>query len=187
MIWLTWRQFRAQAITAAAALAAFAIVLAITGSHLSSTYNSSGLATCHGGTCAGLASTFLSNLASGGGFAVVPGSDYMILYFLSILVILIAPAVIGTFWGAPLIAHATLGAAPLTIALTLNPLIRPPGSPPSARHNQWMPATPRSLTRRSNSNCETTPNRFCAAHHADLVILKEAPTRQGDSELLRTQ
>ena len=28
MIWLTWRQFRAQAITAAAALAAFAIVLA---------------------------------------------------------------------------------------------------------------------------------------------------------------
>jgi len=27
MIWLTWRQFRAQAITAAAALAAFAIVL----------------------------------------------------------------------------------------------------------------------------------------------------------------
>ena len=105
MIWLTWRQFRAQAITAAAALAAFAIVAAITGSHLSSTYHSSGLATCHGGTCAGLASTLLSNLASGGGFAVVPGSDYMILYFLSILVILIAPAVIGTFWGAPLIAR----------------------------------------------------------------------------------
>ena len=105
MIWLTWRQFRAQAITAAAALAAFAIVLAATGSHLSSTYNGSGLATCHGGTCAGLASTFLSNLASGGGFAVVPGSDYMILYFLSIVVILIAPAIIGTFWGAPLIAR----------------------------------------------------------------------------------
>ena len=105
MIWLTWRQFRAQAITAAAALAAFGIVAAITGSHPSSTYHSSGLATCHGGTCAGLASTFLSNLASGGGFAVVPGSDYMILYFLSILVILIAPAVIGTFWGAPLIAR----------------------------------------------------------------------------------
>ncbi|HEY7143608.1 MAG TPA: ABC transporter permease [Streptosporangiaceae bacterium] len=105
MIWLTWRQFRAQAITAAAALAAFAIVLATTGSHLSSTYNSSGLTTCHGGTCAGLASTFLSNLASGGGFAVVPGSGYAILYFLSILAILIAPAIIGCFWGAPLIAR----------------------------------------------------------------------------------
>jgi hypothetical protein len=105
MIWLTWRQFRAQAITAAAALAAFAIVLVVTRSHLSSSYNSSGLTTCHGGTCAGLASTFLSNLASGGGFAVVPGSSYAILYFLGILVILIAPAVIGVFWGAPLIAR----------------------------------------------------------------------------------
>ena len=60
MIWLTWRQFRAQAITAAAALAAFAILLAAAEPHLSSTYHSSGLTTCHGGTCAGLASTFLS-------------------------------------------------------------------------------------------------------------------------------
>jgi hypothetical protein len=104
MIWLTWRQFRAQAITAAAALAAFAILLAATASHLSSSYDSSGLTTCHGAACAGLASTFLSNLASGGGFAVVPGSGYAILYFLSVLVILIAPAVTGVFWGAPLIA-----------------------------------------------------------------------------------
>jgi hypothetical protein len=53
MIWLSWRQFRAQVITAAAALAVFAIVLAATASHLSSTYDSSGLATCHGATCAG--------------------------------------------------------------------------------------------------------------------------------------
>jgi hypothetical protein len=105
MIWLTWRQFRAQAITAAATLAVFAIVLAATASHLSGMYDSSGLTTCHGGTCAGLASTFLSNLASGGGGFVVPGSSYAILYFLSILVILITPAVIGTFWGAPLIAR----------------------------------------------------------------------------------
>jgi hypothetical protein len=105
MIWLTWRQFRAQAITAAAALAVFAIVLAATASHLSAAYNSSGLLTCHGGTCAGLASTFLSNLASGGADILVPGSAYAILYFLAILVILTAPAIIGTFWGAPLIAR----------------------------------------------------------------------------------
>jgi hypothetical protein len=98
MIWLTWRQFRAQAIIAAAALAAFAIVLAVTGSHLSAMYDSSGLITCHGGTCAGLASTFLSNLASGGGIAGVPETPYMILYFLSVVVILIAPAIIGIFW-----------------------------------------------------------------------------------------
>jgi hypothetical protein len=105
MIWLTWRQFRAQAAVAAIALAAFAIVLAATESHLSSTYNSSGLLTCHGGTCAGLASTWLSNLASGGALAVVPGSPSAILYFLGVLVILVAPAVMGVFWGAPLIAR----------------------------------------------------------------------------------
>jgi ABC-type transport system involved in multi-copper enzyme maturation permease subunit len=106
MIWLTWRQFRAQAITAAAALAAFAILLVVTESHLSSMYNSSGLASCHGGTCIGLADTFLQNLSSGGGFLLIPAtSSYAILYFFSILVILIAPAIVGCFWGAPLIAR----------------------------------------------------------------------------------
>jgi hypothetical protein len=106
MIWLTWRQFRAQAITAAAALAAFAIVLALTESHLSSLYDSSGLLTCHGPACAGLASTFLTNLSSGGGFLFIPStSGYEILYALSVVVILIAPAITGVFWGAPLIAR----------------------------------------------------------------------------------
>ena len=105
MIWLTWRQFRAQAITAAAALAAFAIVLAATGPHLSSVYDSSGFTSCHGAACTGLASTFLSDLASGARLACVPGSPYTILYLLSVVVILIAPAIIGIFWGAPLIAR----------------------------------------------------------------------------------
>jgi len=105
MIWLTWRQFRAQAITAAAALAVFAIVLAATASNVSGRYDSSGLLTCHGDACSGLASTFLSNLASGGGSFLVPGSPYAILYFASVLLILIAPAVTGVFWGAPLIAR----------------------------------------------------------------------------------
>ena len=35
----------------------------------------------------------------------MPGSAYMILYLLSVVVILIAPAIIGIFWGAPLIAR----------------------------------------------------------------------------------
>jgi hypothetical protein len=104
MIWLTWRQFRAQAITAAAALAVFAVVLATTGSHLASMYDSSGLITCHGDTCAGLASQFLSQLSSGA-LVGVPGSAYVILYFLSVVVILIVPAITGCFWGAPLIAR----------------------------------------------------------------------------------
>jgi ABC-type transport system involved in multi-copper enzyme maturation permease subunit len=104
MIWLTWRQFRAQAITAAVALAAFAILLATSESHLSSLYDSSGLLTCNGDNCAGLASTFLQNL-SGGTLLGIPLNAYMILYFLGVLVILIAPAITGCFWGAPLIAR----------------------------------------------------------------------------------
>ena len=105
MIWLTWRQFRAQAITAAAALAAFAILLAAAEPSLSGVYRSSGFASCHGAACAGLASTFINDLSSGGGIAGVPGSADMILYLLSVVVILIAPAIIGIFWGAPLIAR----------------------------------------------------------------------------------
>jgi ABC-type transport system involved in multi-copper enzyme maturation permease subunit len=107
MTWLAWRQFRAQAITAAAALAVFAIVLAATRSHMSGRYDASGLTSCHGGICAGLASAFLNQLASGRSVPLLPdGSNaYVILYFLSVVVILIAPAIIGMFWGAPLIAR----------------------------------------------------------------------------------
>jgi hypothetical protein len=107
MIWLTWRQFRAQAITAVAALALFAIVLLLTESHMSSLYGSSGLTTCHGGACSGLASTFLEQLSSGQGVSFLPtgANVYVILYFLSVLLILAAPAITGIFWGAPLIAR----------------------------------------------------------------------------------
>jgi hypothetical protein len=107
MIWLTWRQFRAQAIVAAVALALFAIVLLLTESHMSSLYGSSGLTTCHGGTCSGLASTFLEQLSSGTGLSFLPvGSNfYVMTYFLSVLAILAAPAITGIFWGAPLISR----------------------------------------------------------------------------------
>jgi len=107
MIWLTWRQFRAQAITAVVALALFAIVLAVTESHMASLYDASGLTGCHGGTCARLASQFLENLTSGRSVPLLPdgSSLYVILYFLSVLVILVAPAILGIFWGAPLIAR----------------------------------------------------------------------------------
>jgi ABC-type transport system involved in multi-copper enzyme maturation permease subunit len=88
------------------ALAVFAILLVITESHISSLYTSSGLASCHGAACTGLADTFLQNLSSGGGFLLIPATGaYAVLYFLSILVILIAPAIVGCFWGAPLISR----------------------------------------------------------------------------------
>jgi hypothetical protein len=97
MIWLTWRQFRVQALTAAAALAAFAILLAATGPHLASLYAASGITGCHGGTCGTAASDFLSRLAV--------TSPYPVVYLLGIGLILVAPAIIGIFWGAPLIAR----------------------------------------------------------------------------------
>ncbi len=95
MIWLTWRQFRVQALTAAAALAAFAILLAATGPHLASLYATSKIIGCHGFGCEPAANTFLDRLAG----------PYPVVYALGIGLILIAPALIGIFWGAPLIAR----------------------------------------------------------------------------------
>jgi hypothetical protein len=98
MIWLTWRQFRGQAVTAAAALVVFAVLLAATGPHLASLYTASGITGCNGGTpCDTAASHFLSQLAD--------TSPYPIVYLLGIGLILAAPAIIGIFWGAPLITR----------------------------------------------------------------------------------
>ena len=52
MIWLTWRQFRAQALTAAAALAAFAICLRSPGSHLAACTPPAAISGCHARRCA---------------------------------------------------------------------------------------------------------------------------------------
>ena len=62
MIRLSWLQFRVQAVTATAALAAFAILLAVTGPHLASLYAASTITGCHSGTCSFAANTFLSRL-----------------------------------------------------------------------------------------------------------------------------
>ena len=96
MIRLSLLQFRAQAIIALATLAAYAALLAATGPHLASMYVADGLATCHGGGCAEMADYFTGSLAHG---------PYAVLWLLSQGVILLAPAVIGLFWGAPLIAR----------------------------------------------------------------------------------
>jgi hypothetical protein len=95
MIWLTWRQFRVQALTATAALAAFAILLAATGPHLASLYATSKITDCHSFACEPAANTFLGQLSG----------TYPVVYVLGIGLILAAPAIIGIFWGAPLIAR----------------------------------------------------------------------------------
>ena len=97
MIRFTWLQLRPQARVALAALFAFAVLLVVTGPHLAGLYAASGIIACHGGACATAASRFLSLLAI--------TSPYPIVYELGIGLILAAPAIIGIFWGAPLISR----------------------------------------------------------------------------------
>ncbi len=83
MIRLTWLQFRPQAAVAAAALAIAAIALAVTGPHLAHLYAGSGSAACHTRD-------------------ICPAVN--IGQFLG-LAVLAVPAIIGLFWGAPLISR----------------------------------------------------------------------------------
>jgi hypothetical protein len=92
MIWLTWRQFRAAGAMMAAALAALAVILAVTGPGLADDY-STGIAACTtgGGDCSDFVARFFQDHRSTG-LAVTA-------------VLLVLPALIGIFWGAPLIAR----------------------------------------------------------------------------------
>jgi hypothetical protein len=94
MIWLTWRQFRPQAIVAAGGLATVAIVLVTTRGGLASAYTAAGLSACHA-HCATAASIFLDRV----------GNFDKFLDFGTVVLLLLAPALIGLFWGAPLIAR----------------------------------------------------------------------------------
>jgi ABC-type transport system involved in multi-copper enzyme maturation permease subunit len=94
MIWLTWRQFRIQGIVMAAILAVFGLLLLVTGPHLASVARATGFAACHSG-CAASAQNFLAQL----------NPPYHLVYLLGAVLIILLPAVIGLFWGAPLIAR----------------------------------------------------------------------------------
>jgi hypothetical protein len=109
LIWLTWRQSRMNAVTAAVVLAGFAVVLAVTGPHLASMYAGSTLGTCRGSIddCGGFADDFLQKLVGSSAYAgssIAGTGTYYLLDLLGIWIILVAPVVIGIFWGAPLIA-----------------------------------------------------------------------------------
>jgi hypothetical protein len=95
MIWMTWRQFRPTAIAAGAALVALAAALAATRPALLSLYASAGLPACHAG-CAADASRFITS---------VQASYNGKIYRACIGILYLVPAVIGLFWGAPLIAR----------------------------------------------------------------------------------
>jgi len=89
MIWLTWRQFRGQALVALVALGALAIYLVVLGLQLRSAYD-----TNVGCTACSVES----------GTQLLKDKYFSVLLLTGFLIILI-PAVIGAFWGAPLIAR----------------------------------------------------------------------------------
>jgi ABC-type transport system involved in multi-copper enzyme maturation permease subunit len=92
MIWLAWRQFRAPAVTLFGIVAAFAVLLAITGPGLATQY-ADGLATCtqQGTDCSAFINSFLN--------------DYQTASLGVSAFALLLPALIGLFWGAPLISR----------------------------------------------------------------------------------
>jgi ABC-type transport system involved in multi-copper enzyme maturation permease subunit len=98
MTWLTFRQFRAQATAALAALVVLGVAYGTTGSHLVHLYNASGVRGCAGGpACLSRASTFTD--------AMKADQVYPALFFAGLVLLVILPAIIGAFWGAPLVAR----------------------------------------------------------------------------------
>lgn len=89
MIWLTWRQFRAQALIALGALAALGGYLVILGRQIRDSY---------------AANVSCADCSVGDGKNVLEHSYFTPLLLAGFLVLLV-PALIGTFWGAPLIAR----------------------------------------------------------------------------------
>jgi ABC-type transport system involved in multi-copper enzyme maturation permease subunit len=91
MIWVTWRQFRAQALIAVVLLAAAAIAFLVTGLRMHHSYTAD-LATCTAqDNCDSV--MFQFKLSYNGVFVLIQ------------LLMIVVPALIGIFWGAPLIGR----------------------------------------------------------------------------------
>jgi hypothetical protein len=98
MTWMTFRQFRIQAWVALTALAAIAITFAVTQPSLARMYSASGIAACQAHSdCGRLAATFVSHVRADGA--------YPVLYAMGVIVMYLVPAIIGMFWGAPLLTR----------------------------------------------------------------------------------
>jgi hypothetical protein len=92
MTWLTWRQYRLQALVAALILAAFATVLLITGFQMAAQWHTILAGCTASGTCGSL------QQGAGPSLGSVLGHDFAILSML-------APPLFGALVGAPLVAH----------------------------------------------------------------------------------
>jgi hypothetical protein len=84
MIWLTWRQFRTKALVIYAALAVVAVLLAITGPQLTDLYRAS-------------SDSFVPSFAA--------DKFKRTVYFAGFGAVYLLPAIVGAFWGAPLVAR----------------------------------------------------------------------------------
>ncbi|MFG1862904.1 ABC transporter permease [Microbispora bryophytorum] len=91
MIWLTWRQFRVAAGATAAALVVLAVALALTGPGLASGYSAGITACTRDGGCPRFFDRFFD--------------DYQTPFLAVTVVVLILPALLGLFWGAPLVSR----------------------------------------------------------------------------------
>ena len=89
MTWLTWRQFRTQALVAVTGLAAIAIYLGYLGSRIRDGY--AGVLSCRPSDCATARHDF--------------GESYTLPVSIAGLLLIAVPVLIGIFWGAPLIAR----------------------------------------------------------------------------------
>jgi hypothetical protein len=93
MLWVTWRQHRMQLVFGAAVLAVLLAFLLRTGLEIASTFRSSGLEHClsfPGRNCGDVSGAFTRRFS---------GLQFTVPLFL------ILPALIGAFWGAPLVAR----------------------------------------------------------------------------------
>ncbi|GAA4206699.1 ABC transporter permease [Microbispora amethystogenes] len=91
MIWLTWRQLRGAAVTTAAALVVLAVVLALTGPGMASAYSTGITACVRDGGCPHFFDRFFD--------------DYEAPFQATTVIVLVLPALIGLFWGAPLVTR----------------------------------------------------------------------------------
>jgi hypothetical protein len=95
MIWFTWRQFRTQTWITVGALAALGVLLVITARSIADAYDAANLAGC-GNDCTTAIDNFLREVKTGISRTV---------FDLATVTMTLVPALIGIFWGAPLIAR----------------------------------------------------------------------------------
>jgi hypothetical protein len=96
MIWMTWRQFRTPALATTALLLALLTALALTWADVTELATNTGFTGCRGDACATAGETFLDALRQ------LWAGD---IHIAAIAGLYLLPALVGIFWGAPLVAR----------------------------------------------------------------------------------